>query len=74
MKRGMRTAMTDVTDERITKLALAVGTLSMAVADLAHLCDVRGHVFDAESAKRFDSQWDMCQEMLADVLKEERDD
>lgn len=46
----------------------------MAVADLARLCDVRGHVFDAESAKRFDSQWDMCQEMLAGALKEVRDD
>lgn len=66
--------MTDATDERITKLALAIGSLSMAVADLARLCDVRGHVFDEESAKRFDSQWDMCQEMLADALKEERDD
>ena len=66
--------MTSATDERITKLALAVGSLSMAVADLARLCDVRGHVFDAESAKRFDSQWDMCQEMLAGALKEERDD
>ena len=66
--------MTDATDERITKLALAVGTLSMAVADLARLCDVRGHVFDEKSAKRFDSQWDMCQEMLADALKEGGDD
>lgn len=62
------------TEKRIAKLALAVGMLSMAVADLARLCDVRGHVFDAESAKRFDSQWDMCQEMLAGALKEVRDD
>lgn len=62
------------TEKRIAKLALAVGLLSMAVADLARLCDVRGHVFDAESVKRFDSQWDMCQEMLADALKEDGDD
>lgn len=66
--------MTSATDKRIAKLALAIGSLSMAVADLARLCDVRGHVFDAESAKRFDSQWDMCHEMLAGALKEVRDD
>lgn len=58
------------TEKRIAKMALAVSTLSMAVADLARLCDTRGHVFDEESAMRFDSQWDMCQEMLAEVLKE----
>ena len=66
--------MTSATDERITKLALAVDSLSMAVAYLARLCDVRGHVFDAESAKRFDSHWGMCHEMLADALKEGGDD
>lgn len=62
--------MTDATEKRITKLALAVGSLSIAVRDLACLCDVRGNMFDEESARRFDSQWDLCQEMLADALKD----
>ena len=66
--------MSKTTEERIIKLTLAVASLSIAVRDLAWLCDVHGNMFDEESARRFDSQWDMCQEMLAEALKGIDDD